>query len=141
MRNSADQVVNHSYTKPFSEEKISEIRQKISDLCIKISDLERELAAEKAHFKALLTPLETSREVAVSDLRSGGEYVTEECFIYIHYESGKAGLYTKDGILLNEMDITDEMNQSTIFQALREDPEEQHQPDPEIPLLEAPKDE
>lgn len=129
LRNSADQVVNHSFTRPYTEEQIAEIRAKISELCIKISDKERELAAVKAEYKAILTPLETQREEAVSDLRSGGKFVTEECFIYVHYSSGKAGLYSKDGHLLNEMDITQEMSQATIFSALREDAEFQAQPD------------
>lgn len=129
LRNSADQVVNHSFTRPYTEEQISEIREKISDLCIEISDKERELAAIKAQYKSMLTPLETEREKAVSDLRSGGKYVTEECFIYVHYASGKAGLYTKDGHLLNEMDITQEMSQATIFSALREDADFQAQPE------------
>ena len=141
LRQSADQVVNHSYTKPYTEEQISEIRAKISDLCIKISDQERELAAIKAQYKSTITPLENDREGLVSDLRTGGEYVTEECFVYIHYNMGKAGLYNKDGILLNEMDITQEMSQATIFQALREEADEQEPEEPEVPLLEAPSEE
>ena len=140
LRQSADQVVNHSYTKPYTEEQIAKKRTELAELCIQISDLERELAAQKAHYKALISPLEDDREDCVSDLRAGGEWVTEECFVYIHHNMGKAGLYNKDGILLKEMDITPEMSQATIFQALREDPDVQDQEEPEVPLLEAPKD-
>lgn len=141
LRESADQVVNHSYSKEYTEEKISEIRTKISDLCIKISDYERELAAVKAEYKSKMTPLENDRESLVSDLRAGGERVTEECYVYLNFNIGKAGLYTKDGVLLSEADITQEMSQSTIFQSLREDPDDQETEEPEVPLLEAPKDE
>lgn len=129
LRNSADQVVNHSYTKPYTEEEISEIRKNIAEKCVEISDLERELAAIKADYKARITPMENDREQLIGELRCGGDFVTEECFVYVHYNIGKAGLYTKDGILLKEMDITKDMEQSTIFQALREDPDEQDQCD------------
>ena len=138
LRDSADQVVKHSFQRPYSDEKISEIRTEISDLCVKISDFERELAAIKASYKSTITPLETDRERLIGDLRSGGEYVTEECFVFMNFDIGKAGLYTKDGILINEADITQEMSQSTIFQTLREAPEIQ---DNEPALLPAPEEE
>lgn len=136
LRNSADQIVKHSYNKPYTDAQVAEIRKKISDLCIQLSDLDRELAAEKAHYKAIMTPLENDREKCIGDLRAGGEHVTEECFVYIFYNEGKAGLYTKDGILLNEMDITQDMEQATIFQALRDAPDDQSQEDGDILLLE-----
>lgn len=144
LRASADQVVNHSYTKPYTEEELADIRAHISDLCVKISDYERDLAPIKADYKSRMTPLENDRENLIGELRSGGVYVTEECFVYVFYNVGKAGLYTKDGILLREMDITKDMEQATIFQALREEPEEQqaNQEDDDKPkLLEDKKDE
>ena len=72
LRNSADQVVNHSYTKPYTDEELSEIRKKVAEVCVQISDLERELAAIKADYKAKITPLENSREGLIGDLRCGG---------------------------------------------------------------------
>lgn len=141
LKETADQVVKHSYSRPYSEEKITERRAELSELCIKISDLERELAAQKAHYKALITPLENDKEEIISDLRSGGEWVTEDCYVFLNFNIGKAGLYNEDGILLNEAEITPEMSQSTIFQSLREDPEDQDQNEPEVPLLEAPENE
>lgn len=129
LRSSADQVVNHTYLKPYTDEQISEIRKNLAEKCMEVSDLERELAAIKADYKAKLTPLENAREGLIGDLRVGGDTVTEECFVYIHYNVGKAGLYSKDGTLLREMDITEEMSQTTIFQALRQEPEDQDQDD------------
>ena len=36
--------MDHNYKRPSTEEEVTEIRRKISDLCVQISDLERELA-------------------------------------------------------------------------------------------------
>lgn len=120
IKETADQVVDYNYKRPYSYEEVTEIRKKISDLCVQISDLERELASVKAQYKAEITPLEASREGLIGDLRSGGDYVDEDCYVFMDFNIGKAGLYNGEGILLSEKDITPEMSQSTIFQALRD---------------------
>lgn len=107
---------------------------------MQISDLERELASVKAQYKAEITPLEASREDLIGDLRSGGEFVDEDCYVFMDFNIGKAGLYNGAGILLNEKDITPEMSQSTIFQALRDNLLPDNQEGQETLMLEAPKE-
>lgn len=133
-------MVEHNYKRPYSEEEVTEIRKKISDLCVQISDLERELASVKAQYKAEITPLEASREDLIGDLRSGGDYVDEDCYVFMDFTIGKAGLYNGEGVLLNQKDITPEMSQSTIFSALRDNllPDDQSG---ETLMLEAPEGE
>lgn len=140
IKETADQVVEHNYKRPYSEEEVTEIRKKISDLCVQISDLERELASVKAQYKSAITPLEQSREDLIGDLRSGGDYVDEDCYVFMDFSIGKAGLYNGEGVLLNEKDITPEMSQSTIFSALRDNllPDDQ---EGETLMLEAPEGE
>ena len=138
IKETADQVVDHNYKRPYTEEEVTEIRKKVSDLCVQISDLERELASVKAQYKAAITPLEANREDLIGDLRSGGDYVDEKCYVFMDFNIDKAGLYNGDGILLNQKDITPEMSQSTIFSALRDNllPDDQYEE--EKLLLEAP---
>lgn len=140
IKETADQVVEHNYKRPYSEEEVTEIRKKISDLCVQISDLERELASVKAQYKAEITPLEASREDLIGDLRSGGDYVDEDCYVFMDFAIDKAGLYNGEGVLLNQKDITLEMSQSTIFSALRDNllPDDQSG---ETLMLEAPEGE
>lgn len=140
IKETADQVVDHNYKRPYTEEEVAEIRKKIADLCVQISDLERELASVKAQYKAEITPLEASREDLIGDLRSGGEFVDEDCYVFMDFNIGKAGLYNGAGILLNEKDITPEMSQSTIFQALRDNLLPDDQEGQETLMLEAPKE-
>lgn len=143
LKETADQVVNHSFTRLYTEGQLAEIRANISELCVKISDYERELAAIKAQYKSLISPLENDRETLVGDLRTGGVFVTEECYVFLNFNIGKAGLYNSDGILLKTQDITPEMSQATIFSALRggEPAEDQQQPEEETPLLPSPSEE
>ena len=143
LKETADQVVNHSFTRLYTEGQLAEIRANISELCVKISDYERELAAIKAQYKSLISPLENDRETLVGDLRTGGVFVTEECYVFLNFNIGKAGLYNSDGILLKTQDITPEMSQATIFSALRggEPAEDQQQPEEETPLLPSPGEE
>ena len=131
MRDTADKVMDYQYHKPYTEEEIADRRKTLADLCIRISDLEGELAAQKALYKSLIQPEETAREGVVSDLRSGGKMVTEECFVYVDAAIQKAGVYNADGDLLDEKDITPDMAQQTIFQLLREGPDDQLPPDGE----------
>lgn len=140
IKETADQVVDHNYKRPYTEEEVTEIRRKISDLCVQISDLERELASVKAQYKSAITPLEQSREDLIGDLRSGGDYVDEDCYVFMDFNIGKAGLYNGEGILLNEKDITPEMSQSTIFQELRDSLLPDDQESQETLLLEAPQE-
>ena len=123
----ADSVIQYDYNRPYSEEELAEKRATLAAICIRISDLEAELAAEKAHYKALIQPEEMDRESVVSDLRAGGRMVTEDCYAFVNRNIGKAGIYNADGVLLNEKDITPDMEQMTIFERLREEPEEQEQ--------------
>ena len=115
IKETADQVVEHNYKRPYSEEEVTEIRKQISDLCVQISDL-------------------------IGDLRSGGDYVDEDCYVFMDFTIGKAGLYNGEGVLLNQKDITPEMSQSTIFSALRDNllPDDQSG---ETLMLEAPEGE
>lgn len=129
LRETADTVIQYDYNRPYSDEELAEKRSRLAAICIRISDLEAELAAEKAHYKALIQPEEMDRESVVSDLRAGGRMVTEECYIIINRNIGKAGVYNADGVLLNEKDITPDMEQMTIYEQLREEPEEQAQQD------------
>lgn len=140
IKETADQVVDHNYKRPYSEEEVTEIRRKISDLCVQISDLERELASVKAQYKSAITPLEASREDLIGDLRSGGDYVDEDCYVFMDFNIGKAGLYNGEGILHSEKEITPEMSQSTIFQALRDGLIPDDQESQETLLLEAPQE-
>ena len=128
LEETADKVLNYDYMRPFSDEEVADKRKLLSDICIKISDLEAELAAQKAHYKALIQPEEIGRESVVNDLRTGGRMVNETCYAFINFNIGKAGLYNEDGVLLRQEDITADMEQQTIYQTLREQPDEQ---DPE----------
>ena len=127
MEETADKILDYEHMRPYTEDEVAERRKRLADICIKISDLEAELAAEKAHYKALIQPEEIGLESIVSDLRTGGRMVTETCYAFVNLNIGKAGLYDGDGNLLREENITPEMEQQTIFQLLREAPEEQEQ--------------
>lgn len=132
-----DKVMRMTYERPYTEEELDEKRTKLSEICIRISDLERELAVVKRQYKDLIAPREADREVIVDDLRRGGIDVTEDCYVFVDYNLRKAGLYNRDGILIREEDITADMEQATIFQQLREEPEYQDQNEGPA-LLEAP---
>lgn len=140
IKETADQVVDHNYKRPYTEEEVTEIRRKIADLCVQISDLERELASVRAQYRTEITQLEASREDLIGDLSSGGDYVDEDCYVFMDFNIGKAGLYNGAGILLSEKDITPEMSQSTIFQALRDSLIPDDQEGHETLLLEAPEE-
>ena len=130
-----DKAMSYTYKREYTDEELAAKKSELAELSIKISDLEAELRSLKAQYKELISPREADREVIVADLRRGGEDVTEECYAFVDFNIRKAGIYNAAGILIREEDIDAEMEQATIFQMLREEPEVQDQPEPETALL------
>ncbi len=68
-----------------------------------------------------MKPLEEQFAKIRDEIKSGGEYVTTECYKFIDNDEGKTAWYSPEGYKLEERDCTPEEKQRTMFQVLRKD--------------------
>ena len=119
LRDSCDQIVEKSYTRRFNQDEINMKRAELADKHIEISELEAELNEIKAQYKGRLKPLIETVGRILDELKSGGEYVKEDCYKFVDVDEGKTAFYAKDGIKIEERAILPEERQRNMFQTLR----------------------
>lgn len=119
MRDNCDQIIERSYTKKFDQEEINARRAEYADVGIQVAELEKQLAEIRADYKDRIKPLLERMSGILDEIKSGGEWVTTEVFLFKDMESGMAAIYTPDGHLLEKRPLTPGEKQPTIMTALR----------------------
>ena len=119
MRDNCDQILERSYTNKFDQDAINERRAEYANVGIQISELEKELAEIRADYKGRIKPLLERQSGILAEIKSGGEWVTTDVFLFKDMESGMAAIYTPDGHLLESRPLTHGENQPTIMTAIR----------------------
>jgi aspartokinase len=121
LHDSCDQIEEKQYTRKFSTTELVQRRAELSETAIKLNTLANELADIRANFKQKMKPMEEEFNKIRDEIKSGGEYVSSECYKFIDVEEGKTAWYTPEGYKLEERDSTPEEKQRTMFQVLRND--------------------
>lgn len=119
MRDNCDQIIERSYTKKFDQEEINARRAEYADVGIQVAELEKQLAEIRADYKGRIKPLLERMSGILDEIKSGGEWVTTEVFLFKDMESGMAAIYAPDGHLLEKRPLTPGEKQPTIMTALR----------------------
>lgn len=115
LRDNCDAVEEITYSKSFSSEELAEQRETLTDLSIKIADIEEELAEAKSHFKELLKPLREQKAVAIENLKKKAQVVTEECCKFFDEEIKMIGYYNDEGKLVNSRPAFPNEMQGNLF--------------------------
>ena len=115
LRDNCDAVEEITYSKSFSSEELAEQRETLTDLSIKIADIEEELAEAKSHFKELLKPLREQKAVAIENLKKKAHVVTEECCKFFDEETKMIGYYNDEGKLVNSRPAFPNEMQGNLF--------------------------
>lgn len=115
LRDNCDAVEEITYSKSFSTEELAEQREKLTDISIKIADIEAELAEAKNHFKELLKPLREDKAVAIENLKKKAQVVTENCCKFFDEETKMVGYYNDEGKLVNSRPAFPNEMQGNLF--------------------------
>lgn len=115
LRDNCDAVEEITYSKSFSSEELAEQRETLTDLSIKIADIEDELAEAKSHYKELLKPLREQKAVAIENLKKKAQVVTEECCKFFDEETKMIGYYNDEGKLVNSRPAFPNEMQGNLF--------------------------
>lgn len=119
MRDNCDQIIERSYTKKFDQDEINARRAEYANVGIQVAELEKQLAEMRADYKGRIKPLLERMSGILDEIKSGGEWVTTEVFLFKDMESGMAAIYAPDGHLLEKRPLTPGEKQPTIMTALR----------------------
>lgn len=113
LRDSCDQIVEFSYMKPFTADEINEYKHELSEIMIKLADLQAKFDVVKEQHKEATAPLNKQIKQYVDSIRSKAELVKEEC--YIMYEEQLAVYYNADGEEVFRRPLEPSERQKTIF--------------------------
>lgn len=100
LKNNCDKVEVKGYMKRFTSEQLAQMKDQLSDVAIKIDDIETEKKAVMDGFKEQLKPLNEERSTILSGLKNKAEHVQEMCFKFVDLQAREVGFYNEDGDLI-----------------------------------------
>ena len=115
LRDNCDAVEEITYSKSFSTEELAEQRESLTDLSIKIADIEAELDEAKKKYKEMLKPLYKDKAVAIENLKKKAQVVTENCCKFFDEETKMVGYYNDEGKLVNSRPAFPNEMQGNLF--------------------------
>lgn len=113
LKDSCDHVVEFSYMKPFDSDEISEYKHELSEIMIRLADIQAEFDIVKEKHKEAVNPLNKQIKQYVDFIRNKAQLVKEEC--YIMYEEQYAVYYNSDGEEVFRRPLEPSERQKTIF--------------------------
>lgn len=119
LTDNADAVEKVGYTRRFSPLELSQQRQELADTSIQINDIEEEKKDAMAVFKDRLKPLTEKKSKLLGSIKTGSEFVEEECAKFIDYDEKTVGFYNKLGELVSTRPIMAQEMQKTIFNSIK----------------------
>ncbi len=119
LRDNCDAVEEVTYSKMFTSEELAKQRETLTEVSIKIADIEEEKKQVIDNYREQLKPLQVEKAEAISNLKSKSQVVTEDCFKFLDEESRMVGFYNKEGILVNSRPAFPNELQKTMFSVLR----------------------
>lgn len=119
LRDNCDAVESVTYSKTYTSEELAKQRETLTEVSIKIADIEEEKKENAKHFKELLEPLVKERGLCVERLKAKSEVVTEDCYKFFDEETKMVGFYNKAGNLVNSRPAFPQEMQKTFFANLR----------------------
>ena len=115
----SDEVVVMDYHKMFNSDELTKKKTLLSEICIKINDIEEAKKAAMESFKEEMKPLKDERQELLKDIKSKGQLVSEKCYKFIEQDDKMACFSNAEGILVSSPPATKDELQPTIFTLIR----------------------
>lgn len=119
LRDNCDAVEPKGYMKGYTPEELDTMKTELSEVSIKINDVEEEKKEVMKGYKELLDPLADEKKELLRGLKEKAIFVKEDCFKFVDQEERMTGYYNQEGILVESRPSTADELQSTVFQELR----------------------
>ncbi len=115
LQESAHKVEQTTYQKNLSVDDLSARREDLADNCIKLNQLEDELADIKAGFKDKTDPLKIKNKTLLTEIKTKQSTVDGTLYHVSNMEDGMMETYDNEGFLIGSRRLRPEEKQGTIF--------------------------
>lgn len=114
LRDNCDKIEEVGYMKPFTPEEITQKKDELSEVAIKINDIESEKKETLKDINSKLEPLTEQKAELLKDIKTKAEWITEDCYQFINQEEKLVGYYNSQGIMIASRPTRPEENQYTL---------------------------
>jgi hypothetical protein len=119
LKHVAEKTEPFSYIRELSQGELDELKNELSQICIKIDAADQKKKQMMEDYKAEVNPMKERLKQALFMVRTGGEDVTKPVFLLKDLEEEKMGYYTEEGILVFERRLRPDEMQYSIQEHLR----------------------
>lgn len=96
----SDAIEEIGYTRRFSSDELLKKKDSLSEIAIKINDIEEEKKDAVSDFKERLKGPNEEKTKLLADLKNKSEFVNAPCYKIIDHEDKQVGFYNKLGELV-----------------------------------------
>lgn len=119
LQDNCDGTEEMNYPHIFTPEELAELKERLSDASIALSDIEQEKKMAMDAFKEEAKPYVQICATTIKKLKEKSEVITGKCYKFIDEESRMVGYYNENGDLVSSRPAYGDELQRNIFQAAR----------------------
>jgi len=125
LEDNAEAVETVQYEKTITQEELFELKEKLSELSVKLNRLEEEKRKYNDYYKGEMKPLQKTVSEIIPILEKQSKFVEEECYKFVDEENGQTLYYNSNGELAKFRSMYPSEKQSNIFRIKNNDNNEE----------------
>jgi hypothetical protein len=119
LKDTADKIEETKYQKPLSQDDMDLRREKLTENCIRLSELEDEKKEAMAEFKEKMQPMVVENKLLLTEVKTKQQTVFGQLFHLANHESGFMETYDEDGLLVGTRRLRPDERQGSILSIAR----------------------
>lgn len=119
LEQNADIIEETKYQKPLTQDDLDLRRERLTDNCIKLSELEEEKKEVVKGYKDRMDPLIADNKILMSEVRTKQSTVQGRLFHMKNHDTSMMETFDEDGLLVSTRRLRPDEKQKTIMSQLR----------------------
>jgi predicted transcriptional regulator len=115
LKDNCDTTELMSYMKQFSPEEITEMKNRLSDLSIKLNDVEEERKELVKELTDIAKPIKQENKGLLKNIKHKAILVNEDCYKFIDQENNSVSYYNAIGDLVSSRPMLPTERQKSLF--------------------------
>jgi hypothetical protein len=115
LKDNCDSTELMSYMKQFSPEEITEMKNRLSDLSIKLNDIEEERKELVKRLTDIAKPIKSENKGLLKNIKHKAILVNEDCFKFVDQENNSVTYYNAVGDLISSRPMLPTERQKSLF--------------------------
>ncbi|MFS0489935.1 hypothetical protein [Leadbetterella byssophila] len=115
LQDNCDSTEEKGYMKPFTQEQISQKKEELANVSIRLEELEQKMKALMDELRAEMKPLKAEKRVILEEIKNKATYVNERVFKFIDFDNRQVGFYNAEGMLIDQRPAFGDELQGNIF--------------------------